>query len=97
MMTERIDSSLADMSSWEPMSPPIKEDGQMDGLMDDNSAHLVNHGTESATEGAELAECFFEHGGEGKEAESMACWSGVEHDDGELHQFDVSAGEESCS
>jgi hypothetical protein len=53
--------------------------------MDDNGTYLVNHGTETATEGAELAECFFEHGGEREEAEGMACWSGVEHDDGEFH------------
>ena len=60
--------------------------------MDDKATHLVDHGTETATEGAELAECFFEHGGEGQEAKGMACRRGVEHDDGEFHRFDVSGG-----
>jgi hypothetical protein len=62
------------------------------GRTGDDSMHLDNHGTETATEGAELAECFFEHSGEGDEAEGMACWSGIEHDDGELRRFDGSAG-----
>jgi hypothetical protein len=39
-----------------------------------------------------LLSAFFEHGGDGGEAGGMTSWRGVEHDDGELYRFDVSAG-----
>jgi hypothetical protein len=50
-----------------------------------HGGHLVDHGSDAAAEGGELAESLFEHGGEGEEAEGVSCRGGVEDDDGIFH------------
>lgn len=52
-------------------------------------SHLVQHGSKSARQRAELAESLFEHGREGQEPQSVASRSRVEHDARELHRLDV--------
>jgi hypothetical protein len=50
-----------------------------------HGGNLVDHGSDAAAEGEELAESLFEHGGEGKETEGVAGGSGVEDDDRVFH------------
>ena len=68
-----------------PISAPESTKEHQEGT------HLVDHGTEPAADAAEFSERLFEHGGEGKEAEGVACRCGVKDDDGKLHRSDVSA------
>ena len=51
--------------------------------------HLAEHGSEAAAQRAELPEGLLEDGGEGEEAEGVACWGCIEDDDRVFHRLDV--------
>lgn len=54
-------------------------------------AHLVQHGAKAAREAAQLSERLLEDGREREEPQSVARRGRVEHNDRELHRFDLPA------
>jgi hypothetical protein len=53
------------------------------------ASYLVEHGSKSATEGAELPQRFLENGREGEESQGVSSRCCIEDDDRVLHRFDV--------
>ncbi len=95
LITDLIDSSLANMSSCDVCSPPIMLDiymtinAQSHGDCKRRAPYLANHGAEPRPKGAELPQRLLQHGREGEEAQSVARWSRIEDYHRIFHGFDI--------